>query len=101
MTELLTKYKDFKTDEETVFEIERLKKIVLESLEKVKELEKYRNLLKIINSNTPKKLPTNEFYLRYKDSYKKSYQKNREKILLKYQEKKLKNNQKPEELDSP
>ena len=29
----------------------------------------------------------------------KSYQKNREKILMKYQEKKLKNNQKPEELD--
>jgi hypothetical protein len=99
MTELLIKYKDFKTDEETVVEIERLNKLVLESLEKVKELEKYRKLLKLVNGTTHKKPPTNEFYLRYKEIYKKSYQKNREKILMKYQEKKLKNNQKPEELD--
>jgi hypothetical protein len=100
MTELLIKYKDFKTDEETVVEIERLNKIVLESLEKVKELEKYRKLLKAVNSTTHKKPPTNEFYLRYKDSYKKSYQKNREKILMKYQEKKIKNKieDKPEDL---
>lgn len=90
MAELLTKYKDFKTDEEVVVEIERLNKLVLESLSKVKELEKYRKLLKAVNSSSHKKPPTNEFYLKYKDSYKKSYQKNRDKILMKYKEKKIK-----------
>lgn len=101
MTELLIKYKDFKTDEQALIEIEKLNKLVLESLSKVKELEKYRKLLKAINSSNHKKPPTNEFYLRYKESYKKSYQKNKDKISLRYKEKKIKDNQKPEELDSP
>lgn len=87
---------NFKLVSEVDIELQKLNKLVLETFKKIKELEKIKKTLskdKVVKpkkERTEPKEPKNEFYLKYKESYKKSYLKRREKILVGLKEKRMK-----------
>lgn len=94
---------NFKLVSEVDVELQKLNKLVLETFKQIKELEKIKKALskgKVVKpkkEKTESKKATNEFYLKYKESYKKSYLKRREKILVGLKEKRMNGENKPED----